>query len=554
MTSWRALGVVLGMALACALPGCGGRTSAPSGSASSPLFPGVQLRGAVLDPAAPDANATGMDPLVVLLNAQRGEWEAQRQAKVRFQIVNAEAAITPETADVIAFRADQLGALIDAGALVTIPDAAVRPPLPPESEETDPEGEGSGLELAEPVHDPLAFSDILPVYRDTIARYGGELKALPFGGSAMVLVYRRDVLEKPELEAEAKAAGVALEPPKTYAQLEALSRLLNGRDWSGDGKPDHGIALAMRPSKDGVAVATYLARAATLGQHPDHFAFLFDDETMAPRIAWPPFVEALDGLIALRAFGPEGMAGFDAEAARAAYRKGQVALLIDRADRASRWTDPKAPLPTGVAALPGSDKVFDPVRKTWEPIDPPNRPSLLPRGGGWLVGVSTKARPSSRAAALDLVLYLSGADTAGHLLADRQFPLLPVRSALLGGGLPDPRSAPGVDARGWGRAMAETLTAAKTVPDLRIPESEGYEADLAAGIASAAAGEATPAAALKGVEARWNARTARLGADRQLWHYRRSLNRRTLQGEPPARPSSSAPATPSQANPGASGF
>ncbi len=536
MTIGRVLGAaVLGMALGCVLSGCGGRASAPSG-ASSPAFPGVQLRGAVLNPTTADAKASRLDPLVVLLNAQRGEWEAQRQAKVVFQNVTAEGAISPESADVIAFRADLLGELIDAGALAAIPDAAVRPPLPPESGGSDREEEGVSLERVEPPRDPLAFSDVVPVYRDTISQYGGELRALPFGGSAMVLVYRRDVLEKPELKGEAEKAGVALEAPKTYAQLDALARFLNGRDWSGDGAPDQGIALALRPGADGVAVATFLARAAALGQHPDHFSFLFDDETMAPRIAWAPFVEALEGLLGARASGPEGMAEFDAEAARAAYRSGKVALLIDRADRASRWTDPKSPLPTGVAALPGSDKVFDPVRKTWEPMDPPNRPSLLPRGGGWLVGVSSKASAASRAAAMDLVLFLSGADTAGHLLADRQFPLLPVRSSLLGGGLPDPRSAPGVDARGWGRALAETLTAVRAVPDLRIPEAEGYMVELASGIAKAASGEATAESALKGVEAQWNTRTARLGVDRQLWHYRRSLNRRTLQSEPPARP------------------
>jgi multiple sugar transport system substrate-binding protein len=549
--SWRAvLGIVASGGLAAA--GCGGPSADAPTATAPPTFPGVQLRGAVIHPAAPTptpapAPAGGLDPLVVLLNARRGEWEAQRQATVVFRAATAEGATSPEDADVVAFRADALGGLIDAGALAPIPEAAVRPPLPPADAATaEPagagDGDGDGFE-AEPPPDPLAFSDILPAYRDTIARYGGELVALPFGGSAMVLAYRRDVLERPELKAAAKAAGIALEPPRTYAQLDALAKFLDGRDWSGDGQPDRGIALAFREDADGVATATYLARAAALAQHPDHFAFLFDDETMAPRIAWPPFVEALQGLAGLLAEGPDGMSGFDAEAARASYREGTVALLIDRADRASRWTDPRKPVPTGVARLPGSERVFDPVRKAYDAMNPPNpnRPTLLPRGGGWLVGVAkgaTNPRP-----ALDLVLYLGGADTAGHMLSDRAFPMLPVRSSLLGGGLPNPRGAPGVDARGWGRALAETLTAPRVVPDLRIPDADGYLADLAGGIAATAAGTAAPAAALADVERRWAARTAGLGVERQLWHYRRSLNRRTTAGSPPPRPAPAAPAS-----------
>ena len=67
-------------------------------------------------------------------------------------------------------------------------------------------------------------------------------------------------------------------------------------------------------------------------------------------------------------------------------------MLIDRAERASRWKG-KA---IGVAPLPGSERVYDPSRKLWEDVSPPNTPSVLPYGGGWLVGVVTAA-PGRRA-------------------------------------------------------------------------------------------------------------------------------------------------------------
>ena len=56
--------------------------------------------------------------------------------------------------------------------------------------------------------------------------------------------------------------------------------------------------------------------------------------------------------------------------------------------------------------------------------------------------------------------------------------MLPVRSSLLSQGPPDPRAALGVDARQWSDAVNQTLIARRVVPGLRIPQAEGYLADL----------------------------------------------------------------------------
>ncbi|MGO8940057.1 MAG: hypothetical protein ACLQLO_24055, partial [Mycobacterium sp.] len=72
-------------------------------------------------------------------------------------------------------------------------------------------------------------------------------------------------------------------------------------------------------------------------------------------------------------------------AARASFRTGKVAMLIDRAECAADWSHGK---PVGIARLPGSDRVFEPIRKQWNAFSPPNAPSYLPQGGGWLIGIS----------------------------------------------------------------------------------------------------------------------------------------------------------------------
>ncbi|MBV8316914.1 MAG: extracellular solute-binding protein, partial [Planctomycetaceae bacterium] len=377
------------------------------------------------------------------------------------------------------------------------------------------------------------FADVVPAYRDQVARYGSERFALPLGGSALVLVYRRVAFERTANREAAGAEDLAWEPPATWDRFDALARFFQGRDWNGDGSPDFGVALALGPDAEGLGEATFLARAASLGQHRDQYSFLFDADTMAPRIDSPPFVEALTALTALTASGPPDLARFDAEAARRAFRRGDVALLIDRAERASLWGEGGGGA-IDVAPLPGSCRVFDPSRDRWEDASPPNRPSFLPFGGGWLVGVASATEGRRREAAIDFATYLVGPEVAAHVRAGRAFVMLPVRSSLLGQGLPDPRVAPGVDARRWSEAVSRTLLAARVVPGPRIPGADGYLADLGRGRVAAVAGEPADRA-LREVARRWSERTRSLGTERQLWHYRRSLNTLVTTPEPPGR-------------------
>ncbi len=281
-----------------AVVGCGTRgTDRPAQP-----FRDVTIRLGIADSNAPAGSPATATSLLLPLAAQRGEWEVAQKAHVA--VVSDPA--TAATADVLAFRADRLGDLMDAGALFALPDTAVLPTASPTPSTARP--------ASPPAEDPLAFADILPAFRDQIGRYGPNLMALPLGGSALVLVYHRDLFERPELRRAAEEAGLKLEPPATYTQLDALARFFQGRAWGENGQPGAGIALALGADDDGVADALFLARAASLGLHPDQFGYLFDEETMEPWIDRPAFVAALEALQALRACGPEGMASFDAGA------------------------------------------------------------------------------------------------------------------------------------------------------------------------------------------------------------------------------------------------
>jgi len=492
------------------------------------------------EPAAPPLQGVTLvvaavgDPAVLpTVSAQRGEWTASRKAECTVL----DKPVEPGNlggAQVVVFRGDRLGDLVDAGALAVIPESELHPPAAAASRENDDASAAPAPESDSPSEaDALQFSDVIPAFRDQVSKYGPDRVALPYGGSALVLVYSRTAFDREPNRAAAKAAGVALQPPKTWDELDALAKFFHGRDWDGDGGNDSGIALAFGPDPEGVGDAVYLARAAGLGQHRDHYSLLFDSDSMEPRLTTPPFVDALERHAALKAFAPPGADGFDAEAARKAFREGQAPLLIDRAERVGRWGGGKVKS-IGVAPLPGSNRVYEPARKVYEDQKSPNRPSYLPYGGGWLVGVASSATGKQREAALDFVKYLANPETSNRVRSDRDFPLLPVRGSQISQGLLDPRSAPGVESRDWSESVSATLLAPRVVPGLRIPQADGYLADLSK--ARVAAVKGRPAAeALKQAADAWAARTKTLGVARQLWHYRRSLNSLVTKPKPPDR-------------------
>lgn len=516
---WIALTVVtLGLA------GCSEPVDPTAAVPARPSFPGVKVTVAVLgDPA-----------ILTSLSPQRGEWVASRGGEMILKDQPAASANEPGDADLLVFPGRQLGNLVDAGVLETVPNQAVLPPSSPEeTHSSSSPGSSSGPEESsgERPADLYRYTDLIPVFRDRATKYGNDRMALPLGGSALVLGFRRDAFTRQANIDAARAAGVKLEPPATWTQLDALAKFFQGRDWDGDGKPDHGIAAVLGDDPEGLGNAAFLARAASLGQHRDQFSFLFDADTMTPRIDSPPFVEALRGICAWKDWGPPDIEKLNAATAREAFRAGKTALLIDRAERVGEWSGGH---PVGVAPLPGSERVYEPLRRRWETPTSLNSPSYLLSGGGWLIGIRRGLSGTQHAAALDLVKYLTSPEIVNRVAAERGFVMLPVRIHQLGQGLADPTSAPDVDARQWADAVSRTLMAERVVPGLRIPDADQYLEELTQGRSSALKGK-DPQAALSDVAARWTARTNERGKARQLWHYRRSLNSLATLPQPPER-------------------
>ena len=189
--------------------GCPGPT-APSPPTKP--FQGVVLTVAVVDEPG----------LVGLVGAQRGEWMGSRDAVVQVREQPLSSPLDLRDIDVVLFPGDRMGDIIDTAGLVELPEEIVSPKSSNDS----------------PTQDSMAFQEVFPAIRDQAIRQGRDRLALPIGGSVLVLVYRRDLLERPDVVKAAEEAGLKLTPPETWEELDALAKTLTCRDWDDDGQAD----------------------------------------------------------------------------------------------------------------------------------------------------------------------------------------------------------------------------------------------------------------------------------------------------------------------------
>ncbi len=532
-----AIGFALVVVILAALGGCGGLGDESSDRDRGPqTFPGLELRlGGLDDPA-----------LIAAVAAQRGEWVESREATLN---VNDEPIpledLDPDQVDVLVFPADRFGDLVEAGYLGRLPLDEGRSS---ETAPTDEEGVSTARDNAQE-----DLEDVVPLVRDVLVRYGNERLALPLGGSALVLVYRGEIFEDEALGAEAEASGIAFKPPSTWADCDALVEFLSGRDLFGLGEPTWPLAVPLRvgdgPGADPLAAQVLWGRASAVGLHRDQIGLGLSRVSLEPRLAGPPFVESLTRQVTWAALAPTGNAESDgsgdpasgssssswpnAEAARRAFRTGRAAMLIDRAEMAIQWANRDDPFTIDVVPLPAARRVYDPSREEWDEDGPSNRVGYLPGGGGWLIGLSSRLDGQRRAAALDLLNYLTSQDLQARLLLEDDRPMLPVRSSLLNNGLPKPRAASGVDGRTWAIAIQQAYLAPRVVMELRIPQIHEFETELYGALGRLA--DELPrddldgpdpervVPALENVVQAWADRIEEFGAKRMAWHYQASL-------------------------------
>jgi ABC-type glycerol-3-phosphate transport system substrate-binding protein len=414
-------------------------------------------------------------PLAEAIGRLQGEWQAQGGGPLEVQQTTAAELRGRQEldADVVVFPEVELGALADRNWLTAL-DRDI------ESDEA------------------YQWYDVFPRLRQSSVRWGPETLALPLGSRVLLLAAQGNI-------------DPGLRSPKTWAELLAALE-------SGEPKPRIALPLA-----EGWAGRTFLAWAAPYVRHPDYFSGVFNKDTLEPQIASPPFVRALEELTKAAAQGHVQQFEFGPVEAWQAVARGEAEWAIgwpaasETAAEVSVKGQDDAPAIVA-SALPGSAEAHNPLRNTWDRLESGLQSAPLVGLEGRLAAAS--ASTVDGLAAFRLLALLTGPQWSGEIA-----PVSAATAPFRGRQISPPawRLPPPADATNYASAVAESLTAPRSLSVLRIPGHEEYLAALDRAVRQAVRGDAAPQSALDQTAEEWRRITAKRGLEAQRAAYQRSL-------------------------------
>lgn len=455
----------------------------------TPQTPASPLAGAKLTLVVADD-----PPLLDALRRVQGEWATRTQSELTIQAVRAADLAT-------AGELPGDAAIIPSPLLGTL---AQRNCLRPLGGQTG----GGGL------------GDVFELLRSREATWGERVMAVPLGSPVLVCYLRADLLAK-----------VGREPPKTWDDYLDLAKALRQAAPAGD-KNWQAVAEPLGPGWAGLVL---LARAASMATHRDQFSTLFQLDTMEPLVAGPPFVRALEELVAAAKLGPAKQRTPDPAATRRAFWE-------ERCGMALSWPTSAADLPAGKAAwdvvfaeLPGSPQAYNIQTKTWDPRprDGDGQVPLLSCAGRLGVVSATTRFPE---AAEQLLLWLFGStETGDGAPGSRRAPLAavsPDTTLCRQSQMRFPRfwleKPVGAKAAAqYADVVERALSHEQALRALPLPGRTQYLQALDEAVGAALDGKQAPAEALQAAATRWREITAKLGVAAQRDAYAKSLGLET---------------------------
>ena len=280
--------------------------------------------------------------------------------------------------------------------------------------EGDVLGKGLASEMPEWVKDVIDMDDYVDYLKEPVGTWGGKTYRVSIDGDCHTFSYRKDYYENEEFAAAWKESGGEGEwaAPTTWTQVNAHAKFLKGKTDPLTGLEAHGY---LDPLKGWGGFGYYFLedRATTYAKHPDDPAWLFDPETMKPRVNNPAFVRAIQEVMDIMDTHPTDQ--INADPGTTAFQQ----FLAGTGSSISWWGDVGSSARTsdtsvvgdvvGFSILPGSDEVYNSKTESWDKManESPNMAYI-----GW--GVYVMARVDSDAkkhkAAWSAAAHLGGRD------------------------------------------------------------------------------------------------------------------------------------------------
>jgi multiple sugar transport system substrate-binding protein len=276
-------------------------------------------------------------------------------------------------------------------------------------------GKGLASEMPDWVKKQIEMDDYVNYLKAPVGTWNGKTYRVTIDGDCHNFNYRTDVFSDAGLAKAWKDAGNTTPwgVPKTWQQVQAVTKFLKGKKLGG--KDVYGYLDAPK-AWGGFGFYFLGSRATAYAKHPDDKAWLFDADTMKPRINNPAWVRAIQDVIDALPSQPADQ--INADPGTTGFQQ----FLAGTGSMLSWWGDIGSSAKTsdssvigdvcGFSILPGSDDVYNAKTGKWDTLasGPNYAPNMAYLGWGVYVMARVDADAKKQKAAWSAAAHLGGKD------------------------------------------------------------------------------------------------------------------------------------------------
>jgi multiple sugar transport system substrate-binding protein len=393
------------------------------------------------------------------------------------------------------------------------------------------EGDVCGKGLASVMPDWVAkqidMDDYVSYLKAPVGTWDGKVYRISCDGDCHNFNYRTDVFADPGLAEEWTKAGntTPWAVPTTWQQVQAATKFLKGKQLNGVDLYGY-----LDPCKGWGGFAFYFlgSRASAYAKHPDDKAWLFDIDTMKPRVNNAAWVRAIQDV--LDALPSEPADQLNADPGTTGFQQ----FLAGTGTMLAWWGDIGSNAKTndssvigdtcGFSILPGSDDVFNAKTGQWDKLasGPNFAPNMAYIGWGIYVMARVDGDAKKQKAAWSCAAHLGGKDISLWMAA---YPsgFQPYRAShfdtaeWVGAGYEEKFIKSYLDSE------ANSYNHPNAAIEPRIPGIFQYYSVAEDELAKIYAGQMTAQAGADSIAAAWEKITDQIGRDKQIALYKASL-------------------------------
>ncbi len=255
----------------------------------------------------------------------------------------------------------------------------------------------------------IDVNDYVNYLKPPVGTWDGKTYRVNIDGDAHTFAYRTDYF------GEGSISGMT-EAPTTWDQVDEVTRKVKGQTDPLTGLDAYGF---LDPLKGWGGFGFYFLedRATAYAKHPDDPAWLFDPDTMKPRVNNPAFVRAIQDvmdLIAADVYPPDQINADPGTTAFQQFLAGTGSMLCWWGDVGSNARTSDSSVVgdvVGFSINPGAKQVYNAKTSEWEtPATPNFAPNCAYLGWGVYVTSRVSGDEKKRKAAWSAAAHLGGKD------------------------------------------------------------------------------------------------------------------------------------------------